>query len=267
MSGHLDRLSRVYSEETWDVYELLDRSLEPRGREWLHDLATRYIPPGSVILDAGCRDAADLILLVQAHEATGVGVDPVAIHVERAREAVAAAGLAGRIEMVCGVMETLPYQDGSFDFIWCRDVISQVELLDDALSTLARILEPDGRLLIYTTFATDLLAPEERGLLERHLGLVASSLVEHRVEEAFRHAGFAVEIKEVIGSEFKEHAEERSHSGSRMLLRITRLRRLRSTLIQERGEDIYNHIEANLYWELFLFLGKLQPTVYVLKHR
>jgi len=52
-----------------------------------------------------------------------------------------------------------------------------------------------------------------------------------------------------------------------MLLRITRLRRLRSTLIQERGEDIYNHIEANLYWELFLFLGKLQPTVYVLKHR
>ena len=37
------------------------------------------------------------------------------------------------------------------------------------------------------------------------------------------------------------------------------------TQIKERGEDIYNHIEANLHWELFGYLGKLQPTVYVLR--
>jgi ubiquinone/menaquinone biosynthesis C-methylase UbiE len=59
---------------------------------------------------------------VHAHGATGVGVDPVAIHVERARDAVVAAGLAGRIEIVHGVMETLPHPDGSFHFICCRDV-------------------------------------------------------------------------------------------------------------------------------------------------
>lgn len=249
------------------MYELLDRSLEPRGREWLHELAARYIAPGAVILDAGCRDAADLIRLVQAHDATGVGVDPVAVHVERAREAVTTAGLDGRIEIVHGVMEALPDRDGSFGFIWCRDVIEQVEPLDDALSALTRVLESDGRLLIYTSFATDLLAEEERRLLGRHLGNVASNLVELNVEGAFERAGLEVELKDVIGTEFKEHAEERSHLGSRTLLRLARLHRLRTALIQERGEELYNHVEANLHWELFLYLGKLQPTVYVLRRR
>jgi hypothetical protein len=113
--------------------------------------------------------------------------------------------------------------------------------------------------------ASDLLAPAERRLLDRHLGLVAANLDEQSVEAAFARAGFAVDLKEVIGTEFKEHAEERSPSGSRTLLRLARLRRLRAALIRERGEDIYNHVEANLHWELFLYLGKLQPTVYLLK--
>jgi hypothetical protein len=33
--------------------------LEPRGRDWLHELAAEYLAPGARILDAGCRDAAD----------------------------------------------------------------------------------------------------------------------------------------------------------------------------------------------------------------
>jgi len=33
------QLARVYSPETWDVYELLDRSLEPRGPDSLYEVA------------------------------------------------------------------------------------------------------------------------------------------------------------------------------------------------------------------------------------
>jgi len=264
---HLEQMSRVYSEETWSVYDLLDRSLEPRGPGSLHGLAAEYLRPEAVILDAGCRDAAHLIRLVQAHHATGVGVDPVEIHVARARAAVAAAELGARIEIVQGVMEALPHPDGHFDFIWCRDVVEQLDLLVPALKEAARVLKQDGRMLVYTVFVTDLLAPQEFELLERHLGNVSSNLVERNVEEAFAGAGLAIERKDVIGTEFKEYAEERTQPASRTLLRIARLRRLRTSLVESRGEDVYDHVEANLHWEVFQFLGKLQPTVYVLRHR
>src|SRR4030088_3183134 len=89
--SHLARLSRVYSNETWSLYELLDHSLDPRGPDWLHTRAGENLTPGSVVLDAGCRDGAHLIRLVQAHDVVGVGIEPVAIQVERARAAVAAA--------------------------------------------------------------------------------------------------------------------------------------------------------------------------------
>jgi len=259
-------MSRVYSEETWSVYDLLDRSLEPRGPDSLHDLAAEYLVPGAVILDAGCRDAADLIRLVRAHDATGVGVDPVEIHVARARAAVAAE-LGARVEIVQGVMEALPHPDGHFDFVWCRDVVGQLDLLVPALTGAARVLKQGGHMLVYTVFVTDLLAPQEFEMLERHMGCVSSNLVERNVEEAFDSAGLAIERKDVIGTEYKENSEERTQPGSRNLLRIARLRRLRRSLIKSHGEDIYNHVEANLYWEVFQFLGKLQPTVYVLRHR
>jgi SAM-dependent methyltransferase len=260
-------MSRVYSQETWSIYDLLDRSLEPRGPDSLHDLAAEYLAPGAVILDAGCRDAADLIRLVQAHDATGVGVDPVEIHVTRAHAAVAEADLGTRIEVVHGVMESLSYPDGHFDFVWCRDVVEQVDQLVPALQGAARVLKPDGKVLVYTVFVTDRITSEEFELLERHMGNVSSNLVERHVEKAFGDAGLAIERKETIGTEFKEYAEERTQPASRTLLRIARLRRLRESIVKSHGEDIYNHVEANLHWELFQFLGKLQPTVYVLKHR
>ncbi len=267
MPTHLEQMSRVYGEEAWSVYDLLDRSLEPRGPDSLHDLAAEYLVPGAVILDAGCRDAAHLIRLVRAHDATGVGVDPVEIHVARARTAVAAADLGARVEIVHGVMEALPYPDGHFDFVWCRDVVEQLDLLVPALEGAARVLKQDGHMLVYTVFVTDLLTPQELELLERHMGNVSSNLVERNVEEAFDSAGLTIERKEAIGTEFNEYTEERTQRASRTLLRIARLRRLRRSLIESHGEDIYNHVEANLHWEVFQFLGKLSPAVYVLRHR
>jgi ubiquinone/menaquinone biosynthesis C-methylase UbiE len=267
MSTHAERMSRVYGEETWSVYELLDRSLEPRAPDSLHDLAAEYLAPGAVILDAGCRDAAHLIRLVRAHDATGVGVDPVEIHLARARAAVAAADLGARVEIVQGVLEALPCPDDHFDFVWCRDVVEQVDHLVPALHEVARVLKQDGRMLVYTVFVTDLLAPQEFELLERHMGNVSSNLVERNVEDAFERAGLAIERKDTIGTEYKEYAEERTQPVSRTLLRIARLHRLRESVVERHGEDIYNHVEANLHWEVFQFLGKLQPSVYVLSRR
>ena len=85
---HLQAVSRVYRPETWEVYALLDRSLDPRGPEVMLELASERLTAASVVLDVGCRDASHLIDLVRATGASGVGIDPVAGFVDKARTAV-----------------------------------------------------------------------------------------------------------------------------------------------------------------------------------
>jgi ubiquinone/menaquinone biosynthesis C-methylase UbiE len=255
----------VYGEETWRVYEVLDESLAPSGPDSLYDLAGSYLAADSRLLDAGCRDAAHLVRLIQRYGATGVGVDPVEVHIERAKAAIESAGVADRADVFVGVMQDLPFPDGHFDFVWCRDVVEQVDDLDAALSEAFRVLGPGGHMLVYTTFVTDRLTAQEADMLNRHLGNVPANLVEANVEAAFARAGFAIAQKNAIGTEWREYVEERRGTVSRALLRLSRLRRQRDELVQRFGQDIYDHVEANLHWETFQFLGKLLPTVYILK--
>ena len=52
---------------------------------------------------------------------------------------------------------------------------------------------------------------------------------------------------------------------ARLVRRLSRLRRQRDLIIAQHGEDLYQHVDANLHWEVFQFLGKLLPVVYVLR--
>jgi ubiquinone/menaquinone biosynthesis C-methylase UbiE len=262
---HLRAVSRVYGRETWEVYDLLDQSLEPRGPETMLALAIERLTPASAVLDVGCRDASHLIELVRATGASGVGLDPVGRLAERARTAVGEAGLAERIEIVEGVMQHIPFPDGSFDLVWCRDVIMVVDDLDAGVAEMARVLRPAGHLVVYTVFATDRLEPKEAELLGQSLANVADNLVEANVEASFQRSSLEVVLKDEIGTEWREYAEERSQPTSQALLRLARLRRQRDQIVEQAGEDIYAHIESNLHWLVYQFLGKLLPTIYVLR--
>lgn len=270
---HVKQLSRVYSPVTWDVYEKLDQSLNPRGTDWLLEFAGQYLNPGGTVLDAGCRDAAHLIALVRDHDAIGFGMDPVPLHIERGQEAVDAAGLQDRITLAVGGMEdaaTLAAVDGekpSFDLVWCRDVVPQINDLPGAITGVAQVLKSSGRMIVFTTLATDLLMPQEIKMLCQHLGNVIPNLQEEHVEASFKAAGLEIEQKIVIGTEFREFAEERTQPVSRALLRLARLRRSRDEIVAGHGEDVYLHIEANLHWEVYQFLGKIMPIVYVLRSK
>jgi SAM-dependent methyltransferase len=269
MSGngdeHVRRMSRAYSDETWDLYEQLDRSLDPDGPDSLLDLAAEFLPPGARMLDAGCRDAAYLIRLVRAHGASGVGVDPVAVHAEMARAAVAAAGLSERIGIVHGGVESLATPDAEFDLVWCRDVLEQVEPLEAFLRQCARVLKSGHGMIAYTNLATDRLEPREVAMLSRHFGNVQRNLDEAHLAAAFDGAGLVVERREPVGTRWREYAEERTRPVSQSLLRLARLRRQRDSVVAARGQDVYDHVEANLHWLLFQFLGKLEPVTYVLR--
>ena len=262
---HLERLSRVYGPATWDVYEKLDRSLEPRGPDWLLERARDFLRPGQLVLDAGCRDGAHLVRLVQENDCRGVGVEPVAIHVERAWAAVEAAGLQQRIDIVHGTMDEFGYAPESFDFVWCRDVLEQVDPLGPALAGVRRVMRPGAAMLVFTVVTTPQLRVDERELLRASMGNVEKNLDEHYLLSAFEDAGLVVESRDEIGTEWREFAEERTQPVSQSLLRLARLRRQQESILAEHGMDIYTHIEANLHWELFQFLGKLLPVVYVLR--
>ena len=261
------RMARVYSEQAWNIYDFLDESEQLRGPEWLVDLARGYLHPGAVVLDAGCRDGRGLIELVRGLDVTGVGVDPVAVHVRRGDAAVVEAGLGDRISLVEGVMQSLPYPDDHFDLIWCRDVVEQVTRLEPAMREAVRVLKPTGRMVVFTVFTTDLLEPNEADMISRHLGNVPANLVEANVEATFDAVGLTQERREVIGTEWREYAEERTHPVSRALLRLSRLRRQRAAAVERFGEELCGHVEANLHWEIYQFLGKLRPTAYVLGKR
>jgi cyclopropane fatty-acyl-phospholipid synthase-like methyltransferase len=261
----VERLSRVYGPVTWDVYEQLDASLEPRGPDELMDLAGRWLSPGRTVLDAGCRDGAHLVQLVQRFDVHGVGIEPVARHVERGRDSVRTAALESRITLLRGSMHDIPLPDGSIDFVWCRDVLEQVEDLRRGLVELVRVMTRDARLLAFTTVSTDRLTSDDRELLGQHLGNVSVNLDRFALERAFEQSGLVTEAVHVIGTEWIEYAEERTRPASRALLRLARLRRQRAGIIASHGEDIHDHVEANLHWEIFQFLGKLEPRIYVLR--
>ncbi|MDX6612204.1 MAG: hypothetical protein QOD75_1390 [Blastocatellia bacterium] len=92
------------------------------------------------ILDVGCGTGANLELLSEFGDAEGVDVSPQAIDFCRLR---------GLKQVHLGAAERLPNEDATFDLVTALDV---VEHLDDdvgGLREMGRVLQPEGRLLLF----------------------------------------------------------------------------------------------------------------------
>lgn len=262
---NLDQLTTVYGPATWDVYDRLDQSLAPSGPDDLLEIAGALLTPGSVVLDAGCRDAAHLIELVQRFDVTGIGVEPVPVHIERARVAVDAAVLSNRVTIYETVIQSMPIPDDSVDLVWCRDVFEQVDDVEGALSQMARVAKPGAPVVLFTTVVTDELRADERAMLRGHMGNIDQNLDRRWLERRFADAGLEIDTVRSVGTEWREFAEERTQPVSRALLRLARLRRQADSIVADHGQVIFDHVQANLHWELFQFLGKLEPIIYTLR--
>src|SRR3954454_19451252 len=197
-AGHGRRLTTPVQKlyEVWagdsELRDALGQSLEPRGTDWLFELFAKLGPSaGDLVLDAGARDAVHAIRLVHEHGIRAVALDPLPLHCALARERIADAGLTEDIDVVQGALGELPFEDASFDWIWCRDVLVHVDV-DRGLAECARVLRRGGVLLAYVTLATDRLEPEEADELIRALALQRASLDGAQMEEAAGAAGFVL---------------------------------------------------------------------------
>ncbi|HJU37457.1 MAG TPA: class I SAM-dependent methyltransferase [Gaiellaceae bacterium] len=236
----------------------LGRSLDPRGREWLFELFASLGPqPGEIVLDVGARDAEHLVRLVREHGLRGIALDPVALHVERAREA--ATGLD--IEVREAAIESMPLENASVDWIWCRDVLVHVDL-EQGLAECARVLKPGGRMLAYANVATELLDPAEAALLAE--GVAAHNLDAAEIEAAAASAGFSTEQTIRVDSEWRERMlEDGEWDANDQLLRLSRLRRRESELVERFGALPVNAYAAGRLWPIYHAIGKLAGVVYV----
>jgi SAM-dependent methyltransferase len=263
----VQELYELWAEDS-ELHQALSRSLEPRGTDWLFELFASLGPqPGQLLVDVGCRDAKHAIRLVREHGLRAVALDPVPLHVERAKQAVAEAGLTGEIDVVEAAIESIPLEDGSADWIWCRDVLVHVDARL-GLRECARVLRPGGRMLAYVTLGTELLEPRERDELVASAAVAAHSFSAPAIETAAADAGLHEVTVERLGGEWRERMlEDGTWDVAEALLGLSRLRRRQRELADAYGEAAVAAYRGGQLWGVYQLIGKLCPTVYVWERR
>jgi len=265
-----DSIYELYG-EIWgtlndDMEETLAVSLNPRPStmlyEYLHEFA---ITTEQTMLDIGCRDARHAIEIVKRFGCHVEAIDPIALHIERAKEKVATAALEERITLATAGIEQIPLADGAVDHIWCRDMLNHVDLAQ-GLAECFRVLKPGGLMLVYQTFATDLMEPKEAARIYGAMSIVAQNMAQPYFVSSVDAAGLQIVKHETIGSEWREYQTEQGDQDLLMsLLHMARLQRMESAFVAQYGIACYETTYADCAWGVYQMLGKLQPTVYLLQ--
>lgn len=121
-------------------------------------------------------------------------------------------------------------------------------------------------MFIYQTFATELLEPKEAQRLFRSMAIVIENMVRDFFESTAQKAGFHIMNRDSIDSEWRENSIEEGDAGLLQdLLRIARMRRQEEALVREYGRKCYEAAYGEGLWGIYQMLGKLCPTVYILK--
>jgi malonyl-CoA O-methyltransferase len=130
-----------------EAYRLWSRTWESRPSP-IVALESRWVAPwltgleGRLVLDLGCG-AGRWLVHAQALGARVYGADPCR---EMLLEAAKKPGLPGRL--VEGGAPRLPFAAGCADVVLCALALGHVTALEEAVVELARLVRPDGRLIV-----------------------------------------------------------------------------------------------------------------------
>lgn len=97
------------------------------------------------ILDLGCGATCPSTLFTKGKK---FGVDPIVnVYLEKDRQK-----LDGSIELFEGTGEEIPFEDGFFDVVLCRNALDHMENIDNVMAEIERVVKPGGVVIlsIYT---------------------------------------------------------------------------------------------------------------------
>lgn len=259
-------VEQMYGDWDWEAaVAAVDRSLDPRPSSSIFDtLETLGLGSDDRVLDIGGRDGRHGLIMAERFGCKVVAVDPSPANVQNGEAALAEHEFGHLVELVLGSIEQIPADEGAFTFVFSRDMFAHVEDADVALSECARVLVPNGVMVLHQVFATDLLEPIEAAQVFGHTAAVPARFSAKGFEQAAVSAGFDIEDVEVLGSEWYEASQE-AGTAPNYLLQVSRLRRAQDALIAEIGEVPYRAVYGNALWSINQMLGKLESRIYVLR--
>jgi ubiquinone/menaquinone biosynthesis C-methylase UbiE len=156
----------------------------------------------SDVLEVGCGNGRDSIYFALAdYQVTAVDVVPEAIELARAN--ISKAGV--RVKTEVANVEDLPFEDNTFDAIFCLSVLHSTNL-SKSLPEMYRILRPKGKAFIHI-YANTIL-PD---------GKIETNVTVDDFIDALKRAGFSID------SFYSEEEKEADESGERHLICVTQV--------------------------------------------
>jgi len=139
------------------------------------------IQEGDVVLDLGSGAGIDLLLAAKKVGPNGrvIGIDMTDEMIAKAEENIRAAGL-GNVEVRKGIIEDLPVEDASVDWVISNCVINLSPEKPKVFSEIARVLKPGGQMLI-----SDIVVKELPDWIRQSAELYASCIAGAISEEEY----------------------------------------------------------------------------------
>ena len=180
-------------------------TLEEAQEEKLETVARKLaLKEGERVLDVGCGWGSFPLWAATRHGASVVGITLSPPQAEKARQRAEEAGVADRVEI--RVMDYRDLAGERFDAISSIGMVEHVgeAQIDVYAQTLARLLEPGGRLLNHGIARLRHTDPEAGAFSERYVFPDAEPLPLSRVLLALERAGFVTSHVEEFGADYAE---------------------------------------------------------------
>ena len=161
-------------------------------------LAFAGVEPGQTVLDLGSGAGLDLLIAAEkvGPEGKVIGVDMTDAMIDAARANIARAGFGDRVEVRKSIIEELPVEEDSVDWVISNCVINLSPEKPRVFAEIARVLKPGGRISISDIVVKDL--PEwVRNAAAAYTGCIGGAIDEAEYVGGLRDAGLAdVEVTE-----------------------------------------------------------------------
>jgi demethylmenaquinone methyltransferase/2-methoxy-6-polyprenyl-1,4-benzoquinol methylase len=155
VSENSNHSEKEYAEQLLKTGRLLEGAI----RQAIQAL---QLEQGSVGLDAGCEIGTHTIQLGEAvgpgGKVTGLDISPGFL--DLARKTAQQSGMLGKLDFQQGDMLDLPFEDNTFDWVWCKDSLWPGRGKDPVvgLKEFARVVRPGG-LIAVLYWSSQMLLP------------------------------------------------------------------------------------------------------------